>query len=105
MSERSLEWIILTLKTVLSGEDAFEEDLSDELLVDDRNNLGNDSADPQNRSEWIGYLREKPNPRESKTYFKMDIITMVMIWAGSSCFVFFHYENMSMLYTATFSRL
>ena len=31
----------------------------DEMLVDDRNKLGMDSADPQNRFECRGRLREK----------------------------------------------
>ena len=39
----------------------------DEVLENDRKNLGIDSADPQNRSEWRGRLRERlvkmPNPR------------------------------------------
>ena len=39
----------------------------DEVLENDRKKLGLDSADPQNRSEWRGRLRErlvkKPNPR------------------------------------------
>ena len=41
----------------------------DEVLENDRKKLGMDSADPQNRSEWRGRLRErerlvkKPNPR------------------------------------------
>ena len=38
-----------------------------EVLENDRKKLGMDSADPQNRSEWRGRLRErlvkKPNPR------------------------------------------
>ena len=38
----------------------------DEVLENDRKKLGMDSADPQNRSEWRGRLRErlvkKPNP-------------------------------------------
>ena len=39
----------------------------DEVLENDRKKLDIDSADPQNRSEWRGRLRErfvkKPNPR------------------------------------------
>ena len=39
----------------------------DEVLENNRKKLGMDSADPQNRSEWRGHLRErlvkKPNPR------------------------------------------
>ena len=39
----------------------------DEVLENERKKLGMDSADPQNRSEWRGHLRErlvkKPNPR------------------------------------------
>ena len=39
----------------------------DEVLENDRKKLGMDSADPQNRSDWRGRLRErlvkKPNPR------------------------------------------
>ena len=39
----------------------------DEVLENDRKKLGMDSADPQNRSEWRGRLRERlvknPNPR------------------------------------------
>ena len=31
----------------------------DEVLVDDRKNLGMESADPQNRSEWRGRLRRR----------------------------------------------
>ena len=31
----------------------------DEVLMDDRRKLGMDSADPQNRSEWRGRLRER----------------------------------------------
>ena len=31
----------------------------DEVLMDDRKKLGMDSADPQNRSEWRGRLRER----------------------------------------------
>ena len=31
----------------------------DEVLLDDRKKLGMDSADPQNRFEWRGRLRER----------------------------------------------
>ena len=31
----------------------------DEVLVDDRKKLGMDSADPQNRFEWRGRLRDR----------------------------------------------
>ena len=31
----------------------------DEVLVDDRKMIGMDSADPQNRFEWRGRLRER----------------------------------------------
>ena len=31
----------------------------DEVLLDDRNKLGMDTADPQNRTEWRGHLRSR----------------------------------------------
>ena len=31
----------------------------DEVLLDDRTKLGMDTADPQNRSQWIGRLRRR----------------------------------------------
>ena len=47
MTERSFEWILLTLRTVLSGEDDFVEDLS-----------------------------TKTNPQYRKTCFKIDMMKM-----------------------------
>ena len=54
------------------------------MLVDDSKKLGMDSADPQNRFEWRGCLRERlvkqaePTDREKQKGFKMDMI-MIMI--------------------------
>ena len=50
MKERSLEWTLLTLRTVLSGEDVLEEDLS-----------------------------SKPNPRLNKMGFKMDMMMIFLL--------------------------
>ena len=49
MKERSLEWTLLTLRNVLSGEDVLEEDLS-----------------------------SKPNPRLNKMGFKMDMMMIFL---------------------------
>ena len=48
----------------------------DEVLENDRKKLGMDSADPQNRSEWRGRLRErpvkKPNIKSKMRSFKSN---------------------------------
>ena len=48
------------------------------MLENDRKKLGMDSADPQNRSEWRGCLRErlvkKPNLGRGKQGSKMDMM-------------------------------
>ena len=57
------------------------------MLDNDRKKLGMDSADPQNRSELRGRLRErlvkKPNPRRGKQSSKMDMMMMMMKTAGT----------------------
>ena len=53
----------------------------DEVLENDRKKLGKDSADPQNRSEWRGRLRErlvkKPTLGRGKQGSKMDMMMMM----------------------------
>ena len=49
----------------------------DEVLENDRKKLGMDSADPQNRSEWRGRLRERPTLGTGKQGSKMDMMMMI----------------------------
>ena len=71
--ERSTGWIaeIRKLNVVAQKRSGRPRKSWDEVLENDRKKLGMDSADPQNRSEWRGRLRErlvkKPNPRYRKT--------------------------------------
>ena len=67
--ERSTGWIaeVRKLNVVAQKRSGRPRKSWDEVLENDRKKLGMDSADPQNRSEWRGPLRErlvkKPNPR------------------------------------------
>ena len=67
--ERSTGWIaeVRELNVVAQKRSGRPRNSWDEVLENDRKKLGMDSADPQNRSEWGGRLRErlvkKPNPR------------------------------------------
>ena len=67
--ERSTGWIaeVCKLNVVAQKRSGRLRKSWDEVLENDRKKLGMDSADPQNRSEWRGRLRErlvkKPNPR------------------------------------------
>ena len=67
--ERSTGWIaeVRRLNVVAQKRSGRPRKSWDEVLENDRKKLGMDSADPQNRSEWRGRLRErlvkKPNPR------------------------------------------
>ena len=67
--ERSAGWIaeVRKLNVVAQKRSGRPRKSWDEVLENDRKKLGMDSADPQNRSEWRGRLRErivkKPNPR------------------------------------------
>ena len=67
--ERSTGWIakVRKLNVVAQKRPGRPKKTWDEVLMDDRKKLGMDSADPQNRSEWRGRLRDKtsnkPNPR------------------------------------------
>ena len=67
--ERSTGWIaeVRKLNVVAQKRSGRPRKSWDEVLENDRKKLGLDSADPQNRSEWRGGLRErlvkKPNPR------------------------------------------
>ena len=67
--ERSTGWIagVRKLNVVAQKRSGRPRKSWDEVLENDRKKLGMDSADPQNRSEWRGRLRErlekKPNPR------------------------------------------
>ena len=67
--ERSTGWIaeVRKLNVVAQKRSGRPRKSWDEVLENDRKKLGMDSADPQNRSEWRGCLRErlvkKPNPR------------------------------------------
>ena len=67
--ERSIGWIaeVRKLNAVAQKRSGRPRESWDEVLENDRKKLGMDSADPQNRSEWRGCLRErlvkKPNPR------------------------------------------
>ena len=71
--ERSTGWIaeVRKLNVVAQKRSGRPRKSWDEVLENDRKKLGMDSADPQNRSEWRGRLRErlvkKPNPRLGKT--------------------------------------
>ena len=71
--ERSTGWIaeIRKLNVVAQTRSGRPRKSWDEVLENDRKKLGMHSADPQNRSEWRGRLRErlvkKPNPRYRKT--------------------------------------
>ena len=66
--ERSTGWIakVRKLNVVAQKRSGRPRKSWDEVLENDRKKLGMDSADPQNRSEWRGRLRErlvkKPNP-------------------------------------------
>ena len=67
--ERSTGWIaeVRKLNVVAQKRPGRPRKSWDEVLENDRKKLDMDSADPQNRSEWRGRLRErlvkKPNPR------------------------------------------
>ena len=67
--ERSTGWIaeVRKLNVVAQKRSGRPRKSWDEVLENDRKKLGMDSADPLNRSEWRGRLRErlvkKPNPR------------------------------------------
>ena len=67
--ERSTGWIaeVRKLNVVAHKRSSRPRKSWDEVLENDGQKLGMDSADPQNRSEWSGRLRErlvkKPNPR------------------------------------------
>ena len=67
--ERSTGWIteVRKLNVVAQKRSGRPRKSWDEVLENDRMKLDMDSADPQNRSEWRGRLRErlvkKPNPR------------------------------------------
>ena len=60
--ERSTGWIakVRKLNVVAQKRPGRPKKTWDEVLMDDRKKLGMDSADPQNRSEWRGRLRERP---------------------------------------------
>ena len=66
--ERSTGWIaeVCKLNVVAQKRSGRPRKSWDEVLENDRQKLGMDSADPQNRSEWRGRLQErlvkKPNP-------------------------------------------
>ena len=59
--ERSIGWIakVHKLNVVAQKRPGRLKKTWDEVLMDDRKKLGMDSADPQNRSEWRGRLRER----------------------------------------------
>ena len=59
--ERSTGWIakVRKLNVVAQKRPGRPKKTWDEVLMDDRKKLGMDSADPQNRSEWRGRLRER----------------------------------------------
>ena len=59
--ERSTGWIakVLKLNVVAQKRPDRPNKTWDEVLVDDREKLGMDSADPQNCSEWRGHLRRR----------------------------------------------
>ena len=61
--ERSTGWIAkvckLNVHVVAQKRPGRPKKTWDEVLMDDRKKLGMDSADPQNRSEWRGRLRER----------------------------------------------
>ena len=67
--ERSTGWIaeVRKLNVAAQKRSGRPRKSWDEVQENDRKKLGMDSADPQNRSEWRGRLRErlvkKPNPR------------------------------------------
>ena len=67
--ERSTGWIaeVRKLNVVAQKRSGRPRKSWDEVLENDRKKIGMDSADPQDRSEWRGRLRErlvkKPNPR------------------------------------------
>ena len=67
--ERSTGWIaeVLEINVVAQKRSGRPRKSWDEVIKNDRKKLDMDSADPQNRSEWRGRLRErlvkKPNPR------------------------------------------
>ena len=59
--ERSTGWIaeVRKLNVVSQKRPGRPRKTLDKVLVNDRSKLGMDSADPQNRSEWRGRLRER----------------------------------------------
>ena len=59
--ERSTGWIakVRKLNIVAQKRPGRPKQNWDEVLVDDRKKFGIDSADPQNRSEWTGRLKER----------------------------------------------
>ena len=75
--ERSTGWIaeVRKLNVVAQKRSGRPRKSWDEVLENDRKKLGMDSADPQNRAEWRGRLRErlvkKPNPRGKQASRKL----------------------------------
>ena len=67
--ERSTGWIseVRKLNVVAQKRSGRPRKSWDEVIKNDRERLGMDSADPENHSEWRGCLRgrlvKKPNPR------------------------------------------
>ena len=59
--ERSTGWIakVRKVNVVAQKRPGRPKKTWDEVLTDERKKLGIDSADPQNRSEWRGRLRER----------------------------------------------
>ena len=70
--ERSTGWIseVCKLNVVAQKRSGRPRKSWDEVIKNDRKKLDMDSADPQNRSEWRGSLRErlvkKPNGRRKR---------------------------------------
>ena len=65
--ERSTGWIaeVCKLNVVAQKRSGRPKKSWDEVLENDRKKLGMDSADPQNRSEWRGRLRERQKAQPS----------------------------------------
>ena len=88
--ERSIGWIaeVRKLNVVAQKRSGRPRKSWDEVLENDRKKLGMDSADPQNRSEWRGRLRERlvknPTLGRGKQGSKMDMMTMMMR-TGENC--------------------
>ena len=91
--ERSTGWIakVRKLNVVAQKRPGRPKKTWDEVLMDDRKKLGMDPADPQNRSEWRGRLRERfvkqAQPSVEDTGFKMDmmmILSCLKNWPNSA---------------------